>query len=67
MLAKPGDVLFIHVQVVHTAGHNHTPQSRHKIINEYKARDAVDRWGNKCAFAGLPLARGGRVMIPRIG
>ncbi len=67
MLARPGDVMFIHVQVVHTAGHNHTPRSRHKLINEYKTRDAVDRWGNKCAFAGLPLARGGKLVIPKIG
>jgi ectoine hydroxylase-related dioxygenase (phytanoyl-CoA dioxygenase family) len=66
MIARPGDVLFIHVLVVHTAGHNRTPRSRHKIINEYKAKDAVDRWGNKCAFAGLPLARGGKVVVPQI-
>ncbi|MEW6751261.1 MAG: phytanoyl-CoA dioxygenase family protein [Candidatus Latescibacterota bacterium] len=59
---QPGDVLIIHVLVVHSAGHNHTPQSRHKIINEYKTRAAVDCWGNKCAFAGLPLARGGRIV-----
>ncbi len=66
MLAKPGDVLFIHVMVLHTAGHNYTNRSRHKIINEYKTKDAIDRWGNRCAFAGLPLARNGKVLIPRI-
>jgi ectoine hydroxylase-related dioxygenase (phytanoyl-CoA dioxygenase family) len=66
MIARPGDVLFIHVLVVHTAGHNRTPRSRHKVINEYKTKEAVDRWGNRCAFAGLPLARGGRLLIPRI-
>ena len=64
--AQPGDVLFIHVLVVHTAGHNYTKQSRHKIINEYKTRAAVDCWGNKCAFAGMPVARNGEVVIPRI-
>ena len=63
----PGDVLFIHVLVVHSAGHNHTPRSRHKIINEYKTRDAIDQWGNRCAFAGLPLARGRRLLMPRVG
>ena len=64
--AKPGDVLFIHVLVVHTAGHNHTKISRHKIINQYKTKAAVDQWGNKCAFAGLPLARGGQIIVPQI-
>ena len=63
---QPGDVLFIHVLVVHTAGHNYTKQSRHKIINEYKTKSAVDCWGNKCAFAGMPVARGGDVVIPQI-
>jgi hypothetical protein len=64
--AQPGDVVFIHVLVVHSAGHNYTKQSRHKIINEYKSHQAVDRWGNKCAFAGLPLARNGELVIPQI-
>ncbi|MAG35049.1 MAG: hypothetical protein CL878_02190 [Dehalococcoidia bacterium] len=66
VLASPGDALFIHVMVLHTAGHNRTAQSRHKIINEYKAKDAIDEWGNRCAFAGLPLARSGKVLIPQI-
>ncbi len=60
--AEPGDVVFIHVQVVHTAGHNYTNVSRHKIINEYKTKDAIDCWGNRCAFAGLPLARNGQIV-----
>lgn len=64
--AQPGDVLFIHVLVVHTAGHNYTKQSRHKIINEYKTQEAVDCWGNKCAFAGLPLARNGELIVSQI-
>ena len=62
----PGDVLFIHVQVVHTAGHNYTRQSRHKLINEYKTHETIDLWGNKCAFAGLPLARNGKIVLPQI-
>ena len=66
MLANPGDVLFIHVMVLHTAGHNYTNRSRHKIINEYKTKQAIDNWGNRCAFAGLPLARNGKVLIPQI-
>ena len=64
--AQPGDVLFVHVLVVHTAGHNYTRQSRHKIINEYKTKRAVDQWGNRCAFAGMPVARGGELVIPQI-
>ncbi|MBS14048.1 MAG: hypothetical protein CME19_20930 [Gemmatimonadetes bacterium] len=60
--AQCGDVLIIHVLVVHTAGHNYTSTSRHKIINEYKTQAAVDQWGNKCAFAGLPLARHGKIV-----
>ncbi|MCZ6634749.1 MAG: phytanoyl-CoA dioxygenase family protein [bacterium] len=63
---RPGDVLFIHVQVVHAAGHNYTKQSRHKLINEYKTHETVDLWGNKCAFAGLPLARNGKIVLPQI-
>lgn len=64
--AQPGDVLFIHVLVVHTAGHNYSKTSRHKIINEYKTKNAVDCWGNKCAYAGMPVARNGEVVIPQI-
>lgn len=64
--AKPGDVLFIHVMVIHSAGNNFTSKSRHKIINEYKTQDAIDQWGNQCAFAGLPLARNGRVVLSQI-
>ena len=60
--AQCGDVVVIHVLIVHTAGHNYTNTSRHKIINEYKTQEAVDRWGNKCAFAGLPLTRKGRIV-----
>lgn len=60
--AKSGDVVIIHVLTVHTAGHNYTNTSRHKIINEYKTKEAVDMWGNKCAFAGLPLARNGKIV-----
>ena len=60
--AEPGDVLFIHVQAVHSAGHNKTNISRHKIINEYKTKAAIDCWGNRCAFAGLPLARNGQIV-----
>ena len=64
--AKCGDVVVIHVLVVHTAGHNFTSTSRHKIINEYKTQEAVDLWGNKCAFAGLPLARNGKVVTHQV-
>ena len=60
--AQMGDVVIIHVMAIHTAGHNYTSTSRHKIINEYKTQEAVDQWGNKCAFAGLPLARNGKIV-----
>lgn len=64
--ADAGDVVVIHVLVVHRAGHNYTSRSRNAIINEYKTAEAVDGWNNRCAFAGLPLARGGRLLLPRV-
>ena len=64
--ADAGDVVIIHVLVVHRAGHNYTQRSRNAIINEYKTAEAVDEWNNRCAFAGLPLARGGRLLMPRL-
>ena len=66
MRAQPGDVLIIHVLVVHRAGHNYTPQARHAIINEYKTAEAIDQWNNRCAFAGLPLTRHGKLLMPRV-
>jgi len=65
--AGPGDVVIIHVLVVHRAGHNRTPISRHAIINEYKAMEAIDQWGNRLAYANLPLSRAGqRLPYPRL-
>ena len=64
--AEPGDVAIMHVLTVHRAGHNLTPLGRHAIINEYKRSSAVDRWGNSCAFAGLPLARAGEPILPKL-
>ena len=61
-----GDVVVIHVLTVHRAGHNYTPRGRHAIINEYKSAAAIDQWNNRCAFAGLPLARGGKLLMPRV-
>ncbi len=52
--------------VVHRAGHNYTARSRNAIINEYKTAEAIDAWNNRCAFAGLPLARGGKLLMPRV-
>ena len=66
LTAEAGDVAIIHVMVVHRAGHNYTERSRNAIINEYKSAAARDQWGNRCAFAGLPLARGGRLLMPRV-
>tara|TARA_A100001037_G_scaffold290790_1_gene304069 strand:- start:1793 stop:2575 length:783 start_codon:yes stop_codon:yes gene_type:complete len=66
LAAEPGDVAVIHVLVVHRAGHNYTPQSRNAIINEYKTAETIDQWGNRCAFAGLPLARNGQLLMPRV-
>jgi phytanoyl-CoA hydroxylase len=64
--AEAGDVVIIHVLVVHRAGHNYTARSRNAIINEYKTAEAIDAWNNRCAFAGLPLARGGKLLMPRV-
>ena len=64
--AKAGDVAFIHVLVVHRAGHNFTNVSRNAIINEYKTAETIDQWNNRCAFAGLPLARNRRLIMPRV-
>jgi hypothetical protein len=57
--AKAGDVAIIHVLVVHRAGRNDTAHNRSCIINEYKTHAAIDRWGNRCAYADMPLRRGG--------
>jgi phytanoyl-CoA hydroxylase len=64
--AAPGDVLIIHVLVVHRAGHNYTPQARHAIVNEYKTAETIDQWNNRCAFAGLPLTRNGKLLQARV-
>jgi len=60
---RAGDVLFIHVLVVHRAGINESATSRCGVINEYKTAAARDLWGNKLAFAELPLVRNDRVMF----
>ncbi|HET6382398.1 MAG TPA: phytanoyl-CoA dioxygenase family protein [Armatimonadota bacterium] len=63
LCARAGDVAIIHVLVVHRAGHNDTDQSRSCIINEYKTHEAIDQWGNNCAFAELPLRRNGEAVL----
>ena len=60
LCARAGSVAFIHVLVVHRAGRNATDRNRSAIINEYKTHEALDRWGNPCAFADLPLRRNRR-------
>ncbi|HEV2474553.1 MAG TPA: phytanoyl-CoA dioxygenase family protein [Chthonomonadales bacterium] len=57
--ASAGSVAIIHVMVVHRATENRSSLNRSAIINEYKTAEAMDLWGNQCAFADLPLARGG--------
>ncbi|MDP6506581.1 MAG: phytanoyl-CoA dioxygenase family protein [Planctomycetota bacterium] len=64
--AQPGDVVVIHVLVVHRAGHNFTNTSRHAIINEYKTKETIDQWNNRCALAGMPLARNGKPLVTPI-
>jgi hypothetical protein len=64
--AEPGDVVVIHVLVVHRAGHNYTNTSRNAIINEYKTAETVDLWNNHCALAGMPLARDSRPLLSPI-
>ena len=61
--ACAGDVAFIHVLVVHRAGHNYATTNRSCIINEYKTMETLSRWDNKCAFADLPLRRGRKSVI----
>lgn len=60
---RAGDVLFIHVLVVHRAGINRSATSRCGVINEYKTAQTRDLWGNRMAFAELPLARGGKPIL----
>ena len=64
--AQIGDVAILHVLVAHQAGNNYTSQSRKAVINEYKTAEAIDCWGNPCAFAGLPLARNRELLMPRV-
>ena len=52
---RAGSVAIIHVLVVHRATANATDRNRSAIINEYKTTETLDRWGNRCAFAHLPL------------
>lgn len=59
---KAGSAVIIHVLVVHRATPNHTSQNRSAIINEYKTNETLDLWGNKCAFAELPLVRDGKIV-----
>jgi phytanoyl-CoA hydroxylase len=60
-LAVPaGSVAIIHVLIVHRATPNLTDRNRSAIINEYKTMEARDQWGNRCAFAELPLVRDGK-------
>ncbi len=60
LAVRAGSVAIIHVQIVHRATANTTDQNRSAIINEYKTMETLDRWGNKCAFAELPLRRNGK-------
>lgn len=64
--ANAGDVAIVHVLAVHRAGHNFTNTARHAIINEYKTSETIDQWNNRCAFAGLPLARNSELLMPRV-
>lgn len=57
---EAGSVAFIHVLVVHRAGINKSNQTKCAVINEYKTAEAKDVWGNKLAYAELPLRRNGQ-------
>lgn len=57
---KAGDVLFLHVLTVHRAGPNESDTSRCAVINEYKTAATRDLWGNRLAFAEMPLVRDGK-------
>lgn len=60
LAVRAGSVAIIHVLIVHRATANTTSVNRSAIINEYKTMEARDQWGNKCAFAELPLRRNGK-------
>ncbi len=60
---RAGDVLFIHVLIVHRAGINNSSLSRCGVINEYKTAGTRDLWGNTLAFAELPLVRNGQPFL----
>lgn len=60
LCVRAGSVAIIHVLIVHRATANTTTRNRSAIINEYKTMEALDQWGNKCAFADLPLWRKGK-------
>lgn len=60
LAVRAGSVAIIHVLVVHRATPNTTDRNRSAIINEYKTMETLDRWGNSCAFADLPLWRNGK-------
>jgi len=59
-VVRAGSAAIIHVLVVHRATANMSDRNRSAIINEYKTSEALDRSGNKCAFANLPLRRNGQ-------
>lgn len=60
LAVRAGSAAIIHVQIVHRATPNATARNRSAIINEYKTRETRDLWGNRCAFAELPLWRNGK-------
>ncbi len=60
LAVSAGSVAIIHVLIVHRATPNTTAFNRSTIINEYKTMEARDQWGNRCAFAEMPLTREGK-------
>ncbi|MCY3801459.1 MAG: phytanoyl-CoA dioxygenase family protein [Chloroflexi bacterium] len=63
LAAKAGSVAFIHVMVVHKAGHNNGDDSCTAVINEYKTAEnaATHDHVTRLAFYDMPLSRGGEI------
>lgn len=59
----PGDAIIIHTWLAHSIGDNLSDKTRAMVAHVYKTQQAVDTHGNDRAFAELPVARGGRVVL----
>ncbi len=47
-------------------GYAPDPFNPRNVVGLNKTAATIDQWGNACAFAGLPLARNGQLLMPRV-